>query len=116
MTKIGFLRRAIQQNGGSTMTERVTIGGEDFEIELPDAEAGIMPGLDLQLGSDEEAAGNEDQAGWDEENMFGNDVVTSAIDANVDDDERVDDDVIGDDDTAYPADDATDSQGARDPI
>src|SRR3954466_12854372 len=98
------------------MTERVTIGGEDFEIELPDAEAGTMPGLDLQLGGDEEAAGNEDQAGWDEENMFGNDVVTSAMDANVDDDEREDDERIGYVVKQKPAYDATDSKGARDPI
>lgn len=59
------------------MTER------DFDpdaLELPaepedDAEDGVLPGLDLSLGEDEEISGGDDLAEQDEENMYGNDAL-----------------------------------------
>jgi hypothetical protein len=59
------------------MTER------DFDpdaLGLPsepgdDPEEGVLPGVDLQLGEDEEISGGDDLAEQDEENMYGNDVL-----------------------------------------
>ena len=53
------------------MTER------DSDDSLDDdAEDGILPGLDLGLGDEAEISGGDDLAEQDEENMYGNDVLT----------------------------------------
>jgi hypothetical protein len=59
------------------MTER------DFDpdaLGLPpepedDPDEGVLPGVDLQLGEDEEISGGDDLAEQDEENMYGNDAL-----------------------------------------
>ena len=51
----------------------------DFDpdaLDLPpepedDSDKGVLPGVDLQLGEDEEISGGDDLAEQDEENMFG---------------------------------------------
>ncbi len=45
-----------------------------------DAEAGILPGIDLELGEDPEISGGDDLAEQDEENMYGNDVLVDEED------------------------------------
>jgi hypothetical protein len=55
----------------------------DFDpdaLDLPpepedDSDKGVLPGVDLQLGEDEEISGGDDLAEQDEENMFGNDAL-----------------------------------------
>lgn len=55
------------------MTERRPDPFEEIEDE-PGPQDGILPGVDLQLGGDEETAGDDNLADVDEENMYGNDV------------------------------------------
>jgi hypothetical protein len=46
---------------------------EDDEIE--DSGEGLLPGVDLQLGDDDEISGGDDLAALDEANLYGNDVI-----------------------------------------
>jgi hypothetical protein len=46
---------------------------EDEEIE--DSGEGLLPGVDLQLGDDDEISGGDDLAALDEANLYGNDVI-----------------------------------------
>lgn len=52
----------------------------DDDPELPDLEDGILPDVDLDLGSDTEISGGDDLALMDEENMYGNDVLVGPED------------------------------------
>ncbi|HRA47114.1 MAG TPA: hypothetical protein PK819_03490 [Thermomicrobiales bacterium] len=56
------------------MSERVRIGEEEFDVELPDPAEGRLRGVDLDLGVDTRIAGGKNLADHDEENMYGNDV------------------------------------------
>ena len=56
------------------MTERKPDPFE-YESDEPNPEEGILPGVDLQLGGDDDAAGDNNLADLDEENLYGNDVI-----------------------------------------
>lgn len=58
------------------MTERV-YSIEDDEPDLPDLEEGILPGVDLDLGSESDISGGDDLAHLDEANLYGNDVMVA---------------------------------------
>lgn len=58
------------------MTERI-YSVEDDDPELPDLEEGVLPGVDLDLGSESEISGGNDLSRLDEENLYGNDVSLS---------------------------------------
>jgi hypothetical protein len=46
---------------------------EDEEIVEPGE--GLLPGVDLQLGDEDEVSGGDDLAALDEANLYGNDVI-----------------------------------------
>lgn len=52
----------------------------DDDPEIPDLEHGVLPDVDLDLGSDTEISGGDDLALMDEENMYGNDVLVGPED------------------------------------
>ena len=56
------------------MTKRTPDPFED-QNEVPDLEDGVLPGVDLQLGGDDDAAGDHNLDTLDEENLYGNDVL-----------------------------------------
>ena len=56
------------------MTEHKRDPFEYVEDE-PGPQDGILPGVDLQLGGDDAAAGDDNLATLDEENLYGNDVI-----------------------------------------
>jgi hypothetical protein len=56
------------------MTERKSDPFED-QADLADLEDGVLPGVDLQLGGDDDAAGDTNLDTLDEENLYGNDVI-----------------------------------------
>jgi hypothetical protein len=61
----------------------MTVTERDFDpdaLGLPsepedDPEEGVLPGVDLNLGQDEDIAGGDNLAGHDEQNMYGNDAL-----------------------------------------
>ena len=71
-----------KHEGDYAMSERI-YSVEDDDQEVPDLEEGILPGVDLDLGSETEISGGNDLSQMDEENMYGNDV---ALDYPDDDD------------------------------
>ena len=56
------------------MTDRNSDPFED-QSDQPDLEEGVLPGVDLQLGGDDDAAGDTNLDSMDEENLYGNDVI-----------------------------------------
>ena len=61
------------------MTERKPDPFEN-QSDQPDLEEGILPGVDLQLGGDDDAAGDTNLDTLDEENLYGNDVIVDEQD------------------------------------
>ena len=57
------------------MVDRIRDVDGNLEAELPDVEDGVLPGVDLDLGSDTLISGGDDLARFDEENIYGNDVL-----------------------------------------
>ena len=55
------------------------------EGDLQDAEQGALPGVDLQLGDEVEISGGDDLADQDEENLYGNDVIISDEEDEIED-------------------------------
>jgi hypothetical protein len=64
--------------GSDVMNERNRIP-QGEENELPDLEHGLLPGVDLDLGSDSDVSGGDDLSSIDEENLYGNDVIIREI-------------------------------------
>jgi hypothetical protein len=60
----------------TAMTERKPDPFEDQSDQL-DLEDGVLPGVDLQLGGDDDAAGDTSLDTLDEENLYGNDVIVN---------------------------------------
>lgn len=58
------------------MTERRPDPFEN-EFDEPGPQDGILNGVDLQLGGDDDAAGDDTLATLDEENLYGNDVIVN---------------------------------------
>ena len=73
----------------SEMVDRFRDVDGDIEAELPDLEDGVLPGVDLDLGSDTTISGGDDLAQFDEENMYGNDVFIESGDGVEPDDDDV---------------------------
>ena len=67
--------------------ERIQMGDDEFEVELPNPADGRLHGVELDLGNDQSSSGGDNLADIDEENMYGNDVPFDSIVEDVDDDE-----------------------------
>ncbi len=67
------------------MNERI-YSVENDDPEVPDLEEGVLPGVDLDLGSESEISGGDDLSRIDEENLYGNDVsLSDPLDADSED-------------------------------
>jgi hypothetical protein len=76
------------------MVDRLRDGDGNPEITQFEIEEGVLPGVDLDLGSDTVISGGDDLAWADEENMYGNDVLVDTDDILVpDDDETLEDEL-----------------------
>ncbi len=65
------------------MVDRMREEAGRFEADLAE---GRLPGIDLDLGSDSQISGGDDLANYDEENLYGNDVLVGSDDDDEEDD------------------------------
>jgi len=69
------------------MVDRLREGPEPTSSDL---EEGKLPGVDLDLGSDTRISGGNDMADYDEENLYGNDVLVETDDVLIPEEEEFD--------------------------